>query len=163
MRLLIILLAILPLSLSAKAPLMSALVQVKSAPALALPDLSGKLVNLTDYRGQYVLINFWAYWCAPCLKEFPALEQLHQALGSQGLAIVAIHAGPLGAGTHDFLAQANISFQILVDQHTALRGWKVPALPYSYLVDPQGKLVYQAIGVKEWDISAMKKLIKPAS
>jgi len=161
MRFLVILLLLINSFITnASDELMSAIMPIKAAPALTLPDTNGELITLTDYKGKYVLINFWAYWCGPCIKEFPALQKLHQALNPQGLEILAIHAGPYEDSGSDFLKSANISFKVLLDEEIKLKGWKVPALPLSYLIDPKGNLIYQAIGSKEWDIAAFKKLMK---
>lgn len=140
--------------------LMSPLEQIKAAPALKLPDTTDQMINLADYKGKYVLINFWAYWCGPCIREFPALQSLYQALNSQGLELLAIHVGSFEAGGLHFLTNASVSFKVLLDQETKLKGWQVPVLPMSYLVDPKGNLVYQATGSREWGVVAMKKLMQ---
>ena len=141
--------------------LMSKITPLKSAPALKLMNINGKMENLADYKGDYVLVNFWAYWCGPCIKEFPALNKLYESLKSENLKIIAVHAGPLGAAGEQFLQSHPVSFQILVDDKTNLKLWRVPVLPVTYLVDPDGNLTYFAMGPRDWDVSQMKKLLLP--
>lgn len=113
-----------------------------------LPDPSGREHSLSDYRGRVVLVNFWATWCAPCREEMPAMDRLYRALGDHGLEILAVHAGPGGAATREFLERIPVSFTVLVDADLDLRGWQVPALPTTFLVDRQGRARYRALGAR---------------
>jgi peroxiredoxin len=61
-----------------------------AVPDFAIPDLEGNLHRLADFRGQVVVLNFWATWCPPCIDEMPSLQKLHQALSERGIAVVAI-------------------------------------------------------------------------
>ncbi|SFC33088.1 TlpA disulfide reductase family protein [Pseudoalteromonas denitrificans] len=160
MRLFMTLCLLLSSFIASTSELMSAIKPVKQAAVLRLPDTKGEVISLANYKGKYVLVNFWAYWCGPCIKEFPAMENLYQALKPQGLEILAVHVGPFESAGADFLKSTTTSFKVLIDKNTELKKWKVPALPWSYLIDPQGKLVYQAIGSKTWDIETMKKLMR---
>src|SRR4051794_33851576 len=61
------------------------------APAVTFKDLAGKTVTLADYRGKVVLVNFWATWCAPCIAEMPAIQQLRDKLGPAGFDVLAVN------------------------------------------------------------------------
>jgi thiol-disulfide isomerase/thioredoxin len=61
------------------------------APQFELEDMDGEIHTLADYRGQVVLVNFWATWCPPCRKELPSMEAVHQALNDQGFAVIAVN------------------------------------------------------------------------
>ena len=114
-----------------------------------LPDLQGKSYTLSDYRGKWVLVNYWATWCPPCRKELPELEMFH--VGAKGKAVVLavnmeeIEAQPL----QEFLKDQFLSYPILVAgprPSKEQRVGPVPALPTSYLVSPQGKVVARQVG-----------------
>jgi thiol-disulfide isomerase/thioredoxin len=81
------------------------------AQGFTLPDLKGNQVALQDYRGKLVFLNFWATWCIPCREEMPAMEQLHQRFGSQGLAIVATNHQENLEQVKAFVDQRRLSFQ----------------------------------------------------
>jgi thiol-disulfide isomerase/thioredoxin len=130
------------------------------AAEFTLPDPAGREHSLSDYRGQLVLVNFWATCCAPCREEMPAMDRLHRALGDHGLEILAVHAGPGGTAMHEFLERIPVSFTVLVDADLDLRGWQVPALPTTFLVDCQGRLRYRALGARAWDSEAMESFIR---
>jgi thiol-disulfide isomerase/thioredoxin len=141
----------------------AAMAPIPGSPAaedFTLPDPTGREHSLSDYRGQVVLVNFWATWCAPCREEMPALDRLYRVLAEEGLEILAVHAGPGGAAMHEFLERIPVSFTVLIDADLDLRGWQVPALPTTFLVDRQGRTRYRALGARNWDSEAMEAFIR---
>jgi thiol-disulfide isomerase/thioredoxin len=154
-------LALLPCAaVAAPGAAMTAIPGFPAAEDFRLPDPTGRRHSLSDYRGQVVLVNFWATWCAPCREEMPAMDRLYRALSDHGLEIVAVHAGPGGAAMHEFLERIPVSFTVLVDADLELRGWQVPALPTTVLVDRQGRTVYRALGPRAWDSEAMQSFVR---
>ncbi|MCL4138597.1 UNVERIFIED_CONTAM: hypothetical protein GTU68_060595 [Idotea baltica] len=113
------------------------------------------------YKGKYILVNFWAHWCGPCVKEFPAMQTLYEALNEEGFEIVAVHAGPPQGRVRPFLSKHNITFKSVLDANMSVEGWQVQALPMSYLINPEGKLIYKALGPREWEIDKMRALMTP--
>jgi len=106
-----------------------------------------------------VLVNFWALWCSPCIKEIPSMQTMYESLQDDSFEIIAIHVGPTEDAIESFLVKNNIDFTVVIDEETSIKGWDVPVLPMSYLVNPDGKLVYKALGPREWDVSMMRHLI----
>ena len=127
-----------------------------------LDAIDGASVGLDDYRGKFVLLNFWATWCAPCRKEMPALDNLHKQLNNTGLEVVGIHVGPSLDGIKKFLDQVPVEFTILIDQDMVLANWGVMGLPTTYLINPEGRIVYRAVGEREWDSARMIRFITKA-
>jgi len=142
-------------------PMMFPMKDRPTAKNFTLPDVNGQATSLSDYQGKYVLVNFWADWCSPCVKEFPAMQTMYDTLKADNIdfEIIAIHAGPVSNDIENFLEQVNVNFKVVLDDTASLKGWKVPGLPMSYLVNPDGELVYQALGAKDWEGITMKKLI----
>lgn len=114
-----------------------------------LPDMDGQAHSLSDYRGKWVLVNYWATWCPPCLEELPELEVFHS--GAEGKAVVlgvnmeAIEKPELRA----FVEQQFLSFPILVASERPSRDQligPVEGLPTSYLVAPDGQIVARQVG-----------------
>jgi len=125
-----------------------------------LEGMNGNEVNLKDYKGKFVLLNFWATWCAPCRKEMPAMSNLHNEFGGSGLEVVGVHVGPSLAGIKKFLEAVPVSFTILIDKDMSLASWGVRGLPTTFLINPEGKLVYKAVGEREWDSPKMVRFLK---
>jgi thiol-disulfide isomerase/thioredoxin len=147
-------------ALAAPNAMMDAIPGSPPAADFTLPDSTGREHSLSDYRGRVVLVNFWATWCAPCREEMPAMDRLYRALGDHGLEILAVHAGPGGAAMQEFLKRIPVSFTVLVDADLDLRGWQVPALPTTFLVDRQGRTRCRALGARPWDSEAMESFIR---
>ena len=122
----------------------------KSAPDFVLPDLDGQLWQLSQARGQVLLINFWATWCEPCRREMPALARLHEAMADENFQVIGIHVGP-STEIKGFLVETPVGFPILIDAELALADWNVPMLPATFLIDAEGRARYWAIGEREWD------------
>lgn len=124
----------------------------------ALKDVDGRVHTISQYRGKVVLINFWATWCPPCLKEMPSMERLWKELGGKGVAVLALNIGESADDVENFGFEHNLSFPLLLDQDdTTSRDWLVRGLPTSYVVDTQGRIVFQAIGEREWDDPKLKE------
>ena len=120
-------------------------------PSLALRDLSGRLHALADYRGQAVLLNFWATWCDFCKEEIASLTRLQQRLAGAPLAILWINYGQSPARVRDYVQSIAADVRVLLDpDQDAARAWRVRVIPSSFLVDAEGRVRYSVIGNLDW-------------
>ncbi len=132
---------------------------LKASPFL---DADGNKASLADYRGKHVLLNFWALWCAPCVKEMPALNALDGAIGG-GFEVVTLATGRNARPAVDvFFAdkQLNNLPKLFDPKMKVARDFGAFGLPVTLFVDPQGREVARAIGDYQWDSAASQKLIK---
>lgn len=112
------------------------------APDFTLTDVSGASVALSDYKGQVVLLNFWATWCPPCKLEMPTLQQHYTDYQAQGLVVVAVEAGEPPAEVQAFAVEQGLSFPVLIDEKTVVTDqYRVVALPTTFVIDRQGVIV----------------------
>jgi peroxiredoxin len=133
----------------------------KKAPDFSLIDINAQTHHLSDYRGQVVLVNFWATWCPPCRDEMPSMQRLWETLKEKGFTILAIDVGENGEQILPFVMEHDLEFPILMDPNSkTARAWSVRGMPTSFLVDPQGNLAFQAIGGREWDDPAIIEIIE---
>jgi peroxiredoxin len=123
-----------------------------SAPDFTLKSLSGEEVSLSQQRGKYVLVNFWATWCGPCKVEMPSLEILHQRFKSKKFSLLAISNDMFGARIVEPFATANnLSFPILLDQQLqASNKYGVVSLPTTFMIDPKGNIIGELRGAEDW-------------
>ncbi len=113
-----------------------------SAPPIELKDLEGKSLTLDSFRGRSVLLNFWASWCAPCVQEMPALQQLYKKAKPFGLEIVAIAVTDREDAVKKFRDENLLTFPILLDPDGVARdAYKVQGFPESFFLDTTGKVV----------------------
>lgn len=129
-------------------------------PPLVLKDLAGKEHKLSDYRGQVVLVNFWATWCPPCRAEMPSMQRLKEKMAGKPFTILAVDMGETEQQVHAFKKQVKFDFPVLMDKDgKALKEWRVFAFPTSYVVGPDGKIKYALFGSIEWDEPAQVEKI----
>jgi thiol-disulfide isomerase/thioredoxin len=122
------------------------------APPLRLPSLEGEPHDLSDYRDEVVLINFWASWCPPCVHEMPSMQRLEDRLRDQGFRILAVNLGESEEAVRAFLQIIRTGFTILLDpSKESLNDWRAMAYPSSYVVDRAGRLRYSLFGAIEWN------------
>ncbi|SCZ58388.1 peroxiredoxin family protein [Thiohalomonas denitrificans] len=149
----VVLILALPL-LAAAAPQSQGLTSVEerpSAPDFSLEDMDGNLYRLSDFRGQPVIINFWATWCPPCREEMPSMQRAWEGLREKGVAMLAINVGESVDTVFQFTANYPVEFPLLFDLDSAVtEKWPVRGLPSTFVVDPEGRIVYQAIGGRGW-------------
>lgn len=113
-----------------------------AAQGFVFKDMQGQAQRLSDYRGKWVLVNFWATWCPPCLEEIPDLVALHEAHKKTDLVVIGVALDSAGESVVDFVAKRRVSYPVVLgDYELAEQVGEVNALPTSYLFDPTGKLV----------------------
>jgi thiol-disulfide isomerase/thioredoxin len=146
--------------------------EVKPArlPAVNFEDAQGRPHSLADFKGRYVLLNLWATWCAPCVRELPALAKLEAAMPPGGPTVVAVNVWHSdSARTLAFLKAHDASgLAAYFDPHSKLMTvFGEVGLPYSVLVDPEGREVARALGPAGWDdpaaIAYFKSLVHASS
>ncbi|MCW9059155.1 MAG: TlpA family protein disulfide reductase [Gammaproteobacteria bacterium] len=124
----------------------------KPAPEFTLPDTEGRSHQLSDYRGKVVVLNFWATWCPPCREEMPAMERLHQLVGDENIAVVAINVGEDEDTIFRFTGDYPVTFPLLMDLGGRIvEEYPVIGLPTTYIIDPAGVIRHRAVGTREWD------------
>ncbi|HWQ84309.1 MAG TPA: TlpA disulfide reductase family protein [Anaerolineales bacterium] len=119
------------------------------APDFSLPNADGNLITLSDLRGQAVLVNLWASWCAPCQAEMPAMQRVYKDYGDQSFTILAVNATNQDsqAAALQFAAEKNLTFPILFDLDGSVsRSYQLTALPTSYFILPDGTIKEVIIG-----------------
>ncbi len=123
------------------------------APAIELPDIAADTTSLAAYRGRYVLLNFWATWCAPCVREMPSLQKLEDALGQEVLSVVAVYVDRAGeeGKVKAFTARMALRFKVILDSKGVAQGtYGARELPSTFLINPAGEIVAAAKGERDW-------------
>lgn len=131
-----------------------------ATPALKLNTLQGNAVDLEQFKGNLVMVQFWATYCTPCRVEMPSMNRLQAKLGD-GFVILAVDMGEEEAEVQQFVDEVKPEFTILMDEDgSALAEWKVFAAPATFIVDPAGKIRYTMFGGTEWDSEEMVAQLK---
>ena len=121
-------------------------VSAASAEGFNFKDTKGKVHRLEDYKGKWVLINFWATWCPPCLEEMPALQQLHETRKDLVVIGIAMEYQDV-AYVKQFADDLLVSFPIVLgDRKIAAQIGKVPGLPTTYLYNTEGQIAAHHVG-----------------
>ena len=120
------------------------------APAFILKDLGGRTLSTESLKGQVVLVDFWATWCAPCRKSMPELQALHDKYKSRGFQVVGISIDEGDPGkVKKYVASKKFTYPIAVDDEKtpAWEAYRVKAVPAAFLLDREGRIVEQWTGV----------------
>ena len=128
---------------------------------LQLKDLNGNIVKLSDYKDKVILLNFWASWCKPCIKEIPSLVRLGDKLKQQDFQIITVNVGESAREISDFKKRVKFDLPILLDDEgKAVQDWGVYAYPSNFILDKNAIIRYTFRGALEWDSPAIIKTIK---
>lgn len=114
-----------------------------------LPDVNGQMQSLDQYKGKWLVVNYWATWCSTCMKEMPELISLHESNKENDIAVVGISFESIEQEhLKEFVSDKSIPYTVLNTEpvrETPLG--KVPALPTTYIINPEGKVVAGDVGI----------------
>ena len=128
---------------------------VLEAPEIEAEDLEGNPINLSDYRGKFVIVNFWATWCEPCITEWPQLDQLAKRLGGRDdVIILAVSIDNERSDILPFLKRMSLletEVGVIWDPTTEIhKAFGSEKIPDTFFVDEQGRLVHAFVNVRKW-------------
>jgi peroxiredoxin len=140
---------------------MPSAVTADAAPDFTLPDLGGKQVSLSDFKGKVVLVNFWATTCAPCKAEMPSLHSLYLDFRDRGLVVLAVSVNAEEKPVRAFISEKKYSFPVLLDKEREVYfdTYALLGLPVTLVVDKKGAIVEKVIGERQWNAPPMKDKI----
>jgi thiol-disulfide isomerase/thioredoxin len=133
------------------------------APTISLTDSSGHSVELADLKGKLVVVNLWATWCEPCLREMPSLERLQSRLGER-IAVLAVSEDRGGSKTVEpFIAKLGLkSVKVYIDPKSEVgHAFGARGLPSSFLIDREGKVLGRVEGAADWDSPKILGVLEP--
>lgn len=123
------------------------------APNFELQTLEGDTVELSDLRGERVLLNFWATWCPPCRAEMPDMQKFHENTDVKILAVNLIDTESNPDVVPEFLNELGITFPVLLDEASELANeYEIVAYPTSFMIDADGRIQFKAMGAINYDM-----------
>jgi peroxiredoxin len=122
------------------------------APQFTLPSKAGSDVSLGQYKGQIVMINFWASWCVPCRQEMPMLEDIYKKYNKLGFTLIGVNVEPDSKAADDWLKQTPVSFPVLYDKESKVsKMYNVSGMPTTVIIDRKGNLRWRHVSYKPGD------------
>ncbi len=113
------------------------------------PAGADSTLNLNDYHGKVVVVDFWASWCVPCRRSFPWLIEMQEKYGQDGLLVIGINMDEDDSAAEDFLEKYPVNFRIVRDPDGVLaREYDVIAMPSSYVINRDGEIAARHLGFK---------------
>ena len=123
-----------------------------AAPDFTMPDVNGRSRSLASFRGQIVLLDFWATWCEPCLEELPDLVRFHDAHKKDGFTLVGVAMDAEGVGVvGPFVRQNKIPYPILISNGDLPSGYSIIGFPSAFLLDKNGNIARRYLGPKSYE------------
>jgi len=122
------------------------------APPFTLTDLSGQSGGLGQYKGQVVMVNFWATWCGPCQQEMPLLDQMYRKYKPAGFTLIGVNVDKEAPPVKELLARKPVSFPVLLDPTNAVsKAYHLDEMPSSVIIDRKGNIRYLHRGYRPGD------------
>ncbi|MCC6585594.1 MAG: TlpA family protein disulfide reductase [Bryobacterales bacterium] len=131
-----------------------------TAPNFSITTESGLNVSRSNFGGKLLVLNFWATWCPPCVRETPALEALHNQLKDSGVVVLGVSLDKNEKKYKDFLKRFRVTYAMARDEKGELSGlFGTYRYPETYVIDRNGKVVQKIIGA-EWTVENMSRYLK---
>jgi cytochrome c biogenesis protein CcmG, thiol:disulfide interchange protein DsbE len=123
----------------------------QSAPDFSLPALNSGTVSLAKYRGQVILVNFWATWCPPCVEETPGLVKFAEEMRPQGVTVIGVSVDEDSGALDKFVKEHNIPYPIARDADKVIASrYGTFKFPETYIIDRDGRVAEKIIGAIDW-------------
>jgi peroxiredoxin len=121
----------------------------QSAPDFALKSSTGENLRLSEFRGDVVMVNFWATWCGPCRQEMPLLDELYSRYGRVGFSLLGVNIDDNSSKAMDMVSELGVTFPVLFDSRKEVsKLYEVDAMPVTVLIDREGTVRYVHHGYK---------------
>jgi len=131
------------------------------APSFTLTTLAGQPGGLGEYKGQVVMVNFWATWCGPCQQEMPLLDQMYKKYKPAGFTLIGVNVDKESPAVKELLARKPVSFPVLLDPANQVsKAYHVDEMPSSVIIDRKGQIRYVHRGYKPGDENDYQDLIR---
>ncbi len=128
----------------------------ETTPAFELTDMDGRRVQLSEYRGKVVVLNFWATWCPPCVEEMPSLNRFQETFGPRGVVVLAVSVDDDEQALRRFVSDYRLKMTILRDPGRRVSArYQTYKYPESYILDRRGRLVQKIVGPADWNDPSM--------
>jgi peroxiredoxin len=122
------------------------------APSFSLPARDGSTVTLSQFKGQVVMINFWASWCGPCRQEMPLLDSIYRKYNKMGFTLIGVNVEPDRTAAEAWLKQTPVTFPVLFDTKSTVSSlYSVPGMPTTVFIDRKGNVRTLHQGYKPGD------------
>jgi peroxiredoxin len=122
------------------------------APQFTLTARGGNTVSLSQYKGQVVMLNFWASWCGPCRQEMPLLENIYKKYNKMGFTMIGVNVEPDSKAADQWLQQTPVSFPVIYDKDsTVSKAYDVSGMPSTVIIDRKGNIRVLHRGYKPGD------------
>jgi len=133
----------------------------KRAPDFSLKDLNGREVDIKQFKGKIIFLNFWATWCGPCKEEMPGLEVLHKQFKEKNFVLLTLSVDYEGLKpVQEFVNKHRYTFPVLLDpQGETLDLFEVKGIPTTFVIDKKGRMIGRAIGPRDWKSPEVFSLI----
>lgn len=128
---------------------------------IRLVDVMKKQYNLDNFEGKVTVLNFWATWCPPCVKEIPSLNALTKSIKHADFRVISVNYAETADVVQEFLKTFKVDFPVLLDRTGEIaRDWRVIVFPSTYIIGPDGKIHYGVNAAIEWDSEKTIQQIK---
>lgn len=136
-------------------------VVAETGPDFTLKSNTGKNIRLAELRGNVVMLNFWASWCAPCRKEMPLLDGLSDRYGAAGFTLLGVNVEKDGTAGDKIIKELGVKFPILYDSESKVsQAYNVDAMPTTVMIDKSGEIRYVNRGYRAGDEDKYRKQIR---
>lgn len=136
----------------------------KKAADWKLQDVNGKAVSLADFKGKVVILDFWATWCGPCVKEVPGFVELQKQYGPEGVVVVGVSLDDEGPKVvKKFMEKYSVNYPVVMYNNKVIKDYgNIQSIPTTFVIDRDGKIIFKHVGFTEKSVfeSQIKSLLK---